>query len=90
MEHSKFDDIIENLLEMTSGGVFIQPVDGPVTPPVSGQYGNSVDPTNNDFYAPGDSRIPKGPKKLTKRKKCKCGGRKRGDKCGCKRKNQSN
>jgi len=27
-----------------------------------GQYGGSVNPTNNDFYGPGDARIPKGGK----------------------------
>jgi len=26
--------------------------------PVSGEYGNAVDPTNNDFYARGDTRLP--------------------------------
>jgi len=26
--------------------------------PVVGQYGNAVDPTNNDFYARGDARLP--------------------------------
>ena len=30
----------------------------PLSQPVNGEYGNSVNPTNNDFYARGDARLP--------------------------------
>lgn len=30
----------------------------PLAQPVNGQYGNTVSPTNNDFYARGDARLP--------------------------------
>lgn len=44
----------EDLGSAGTGGVFTG-YDGTVN---NGQYGNSVSPTNNDFYAKGDARLP--------------------------------
>ena len=59
---SKFYDYLEELMSTTSAGIG------------SNKTEPSVNPTNDDFYARGDARIPMGPKK----KKCK-----RGKKCEC-------
>jgi hypothetical protein len=80
MENTKFEQLIANLEEMTSSGVFTAEVTGVEQQPVNGEFGNSVDPTNNDFYATGDARIPAGAKKV----KCKCK-----KPCGCKKKKKS-
>jgi hypothetical protein len=42
----------------TQGGTFTGYGDGTTISPVNGDLGNSVNPTNNDFYAKGDSRLP--------------------------------
>jgi len=39
--------------------VFISPISGGVAKqPINGEHGNAVDPTNSDWYAEGDARIP--------------------------------
>lgn len=81
MKINRFDMLISNLEEMTSAGVFTSPVSGTEEQPINGEFGNAVDPINNDFYATGDARTMAKPKKA----KCVC----KNKTCVCKKKKRS-
>lgn len=64
---TNFEKLLSQIEEMTTAMVFSS--GDPNKQPINGEYGNAVNPTNNDFYAKGDARIPKGPTKNKRRKK---------------------